>query len=192
MIRVSRFAATAALTLLAACASAPTQFLTLLPPPGEAHERGAPAGPAVVVSIPGQDDQPQLVVRRSDGSLTVMESERWIAPLGEEMQAALVLSLSPRWAALPPAHVRVDVQRFDSVPGDYAFIEAAWSVTLDAPPKRSASCRSAIRIAVGGGYPALAAGHRAALEQLAADILAQAANLRDGGDPAHSHGVSGA
>ena len=170
--------------VLAGCASAPTQFLTLVPPPGAQHEGAAPAaGPRVSVSIPGQVDQPELVIRQPDGSMSLLESERWIAPLAEEIRSALVLSLAPRWDPSVAAQLHVDVQRFDSVPDRESFIEAVWTLTLAGTPVRSVSCRSGFRESVGTGYPALAAGHRAALGRLADEIFAASQSLRAGRPP---------
>ena len=170
--------------LLAACASTPTQYLTLVPPAARAAPgSGAAVGPALLsVSIPSQVDEPQLAVRHSDGSMALLESERWIAPLGDEIRTALSLSLARQW---PPdsadLRVTVDVQRFDSVPGQYALIDAVWTVAVVGPGSQKISCRSSIRIPVSEGYPALAQGHQAALEQLAAQIAKQAASLHSGG-----------
>lgn len=181
-LRVGMRAALALTTLfvLAACASAPTHYLTLFPPSSTDHEEGAAAGPSISVSIPAQVDQPELVARHPDGTMAPVETERWIAPLGEEIRGALQVSLASRWPPSAPAQIRLDVLRFDSVPGSHANLEAAWTITLDSAPKRSASCRSSIREDVGAGYPALAAGHRAALQRLAAELLQAAGSLQSG------------
>jgi len=176
--------------ILSGCASVSTQYLTLVPPAGRtASDGGSASGvPIVSVTIPSQVDQPQLVVRQADGSMALLESERWIAPLGDEIRNALSLSLAHQWQAEPappatqgvtgPARVAVDVQRFDSVPGQYALIDAVWTLTMGGTPTQKVSCRSSIRIPVGGGYPALAQGHQAAVEKLASQIAKQAVKLR--------------
>jgi uncharacterized lipoprotein YmbA len=159
---------------LASCASAPTQYLTLMPPPGGAVASISAQVPVVTVTVPSQVDQSELVVRQSDGSLALLQSVRWIAPLADEIRTALALSLSERWAALPAMRINVDVQRFDSVPGQYACIESAWTLTAPGSPAQKFSGRSAIKESVGRSYAALAAGHRQALDEIAAQILAQA------------------
>lgn len=170
--------------LVAACASTPTQYLTLVPPAARtAPGSGDAIGPALLTVItPSQVDQPQLAVRHSDGSMALVETERWIAPLGDEIHTALALNLARQW---PPdsadVRVTVDVQRFDSVPGQYALIDAVWTVATTGSPSLKSSCRSSIRIPVSAGYPALAKGHQAALEQLAGQIAKQAASLHAGG-----------
>ena len=75
--------------------------------------------------VPAQVDQPQFVVRRADDTLAVLEQERWIAPVQDEIRAALIEHLSVRLGppgAAPRAGARdwrvaIDVQRFDSAPG---------------------------------------------------------------------------
>ena len=77
----------ACVSLLAACSSTPTQYLTLVPPAARSAPDSANAlGPALLsVTIPSQVDQPQLAIRRADGSMTLLETERWIAPLSDEI-----------------------------------------------------------------------------------------------------------
>jgi uncharacterized lipoprotein YmbA len=156
----------------------------LVPPAARAESGSAGAvGPALLtVTIPSQVDQPQLAVRHSDGSMALLETERWIAPLSDEIRTALALDLARQWAGNTTngARVTVDVQRFDSVPGQYALIDAVWTVSTTGPAAQKISCRSSIRIPVSEGYPALANGHQAALEQLAAQIAKQAFSLRTG------------
>jgi uncharacterized lipoprotein YmbA len=189
MIRF-RFSAAAAALLLSGCASGPTQYLTLVPPAGKTPGgSGDAAGvPVVSVVIPSQVDQPELVVRRSDGSMALLESERWIAPLSDEIRTALSLSLARQWESVPSTpspqdsksstRVAVDIQRFDSVPGQYALIDAVWTLTTGGSAAQTVSCRSSIRVPVAEGYTALARGHQAAVEELASQIARQAAKLR--------------
>jgi uncharacterized lipoprotein YmbA len=119
-------------------------------------------------------------VRAADDTLQVLEQERWAAPLREELRSALVEQLAARWAVVsvqslpqPAASVwrlRLDVQRFESLPGREARIESSWSLL---PPRDAAAlvCRSALREAVGdGGAPALAAAHRRLVARLADEI----------------------
>jgi hypothetical protein len=59
--------------------------------------------------------------------------------------------------------VRVDVQRFESVPGREARLEAAWSVSPppDTPGAQTVVCRTAVADPVAeASIAALAAGHR--------------------------------
>jgi uncharacterized lipoprotein YmbA len=175
----------ACVSLLAACSSTPTQYLTLVPPAARSAPDSANAlGPALLsVTIPSQVDQPQLAIRRADGSMTLLETERWIAPLSDEIRTALSLDLARQWTpgSADGVRVTVDVQRFDSVPGQYALIDAVWTLSVSGAAAQKISCRSSISIPVSAGYPALAKGHQAALEQLAAQIAKQASSLHSGG-----------
>src|SRR5436309_2906138 len=75
--------------LLAGCASVQApRYHTLMPSPAATVRPLAPAGSmaweVLPVAVPAGVDQPQWVVTTVDGSLAVLEQERWIAPLGEE------------------------------------------------------------------------------------------------------------
>ena len=176
--------------LVAACGSAaPPRFHTLMPAAPATRSPAAAALPAwqlLPISIPAQVDQPQFVLRRADDTLAVLEQERWIAPLQDEIRAALTEHLGARLGApgATPAEGRkdwrigVDVQRFDSTPGRSTLI-TQWSLLGGAgtPPLR---CRSAFEQPVGTGVAALAGGHRQALERLAGEIAPVLAALDAG------------
>ena len=196
----ARFAALGAVLALGACASAPTHYYTLVPPASAAPVQGG-AGPAfelLPVSIPAQDDQPQLVVREGGQGVALLQGERWIAPLADEIRGALSADLAgalgrPDVSGLargdgPVVRIKVDVRRFDSQPGGYALLEAGWSLRLlggDGDP-RALACASTFRQPVGAGYDALVRGHQQALGQLA-DLIARAARELAAG-PAHCPG----
>jgi uncharacterized protein len=177
-------------SMLAGCASAPVQYLTLVPAASQGSaDDGGPLGAIVSVTIPSQVDQPELVIRQADGSMALLESERWIAPLRDEIRIALTLALTQQWDATPAAQgaqrsafpvprVNIDVQRFDSVPGQYILLEAVWTLTPPDAPGNKRVCRSSIRNPVGNGYPALAIAHQAALRELASQIASQALKLQ--------------
>lgn len=192
----------AALALLqSACASAPVRFYTLVNPNAEAPAAAdAAIGKSLSfdlspVRVPAQVDQPQLVVREGGQRLAVLESDRWIAPLGDEVHAALAAALVRDLpgqdltgvAGSTPAmlHIRVDLRRFDSAPGSYATIEAAWSVLAGkAPSATSLVCTSSISEPVGQGYDALVQGHQRAIDRLAGEIAAAARSLAGSGTAA--------
>lgn len=172
---------------LAACASAPTHYYTLVSPADAAGPAAAAPGGVpfelLPVSVPAQDDQPQLVVRQGGQGVALLDTERWIAPLGEEIRAALSAQLAARLGqpdvsglahagGEPVARIKVDVRRFDSQPGGYALLEAAWSLRLTGESATSASlaCTSQWRQPVGPGYDALVGGHQQALARLAGQI----------------------
>jgi len=176
--------------VLTACGSSPsTRFHTLMPPatPATAAPARALSWDLADVVVPAQVDQPQLVVRTTDDSLTVMEHERWIAPLADEIRGSVVDRLSQTIGAsvAPQAggkawRVRVDVQRFDSAPGRYARTVAEWSLFAGDAPTPALRCRGTYEQAVAAGFPALAAGHRQALTKLADSIAAALVGLDSG------------
>ena len=182
---------------LAACSSAPLHYYTLVPPATESAS--APTADFVFellpVGIPSQVDQPQLVVRSGGQGMQMLDSERWIAPLADEMRGALSADLSRILHAkdvsglpvgkLPVLLIKVDVRRFDSAPGSYALIDAAWSAHTSQGTATMA-CTSQLSQPVGAGYDALVQAHQQLLDQLAGQIAASARGLvpgRESTDP---------
>jgi uncharacterized lipoprotein YmbA len=187
--------ASVAACALPGCASAPTHFLTLVPMAGGNDGSVADLEDLQVehVTVPSEVDQPDLVVRESDGSVALVETQRWIAPLSDEIRASLGLALArharpPTAPATPSApaapspaiRIRLEVLRFDSVPERYALLESVATLSLSGKPPTSSTCRSRLRVTVGAGYPALAQGFQTALDELAQALIRQAAALRAG------------
>jgi uncharacterized lipoprotein YmbA len=181
---------TAAL-LLAACASAPLHYYTLVAPADVATSVTQAASlpfELLPVGIPAQVDQPQLVVRDGAQGMAVLGSERWIAPLGDEVRSALSADLarelhSQDLSGLPGSgqpllRIKLDLRRFDSQPGGQALIEGAWSVrVLHGAHPATLSCTSLVSEPVGPGYPALVQGHQRAIARIAAQIAAAGRSL---------------
>src|SRR5664279_1935015 len=99
-----RASAGALSALLAACGSAPvTHWHSLMPEavPAAGAIAPAPAKEPIVVELeavrlPTQVDQPQWLVRLPDGSLAVLEQERWASSLRDELRDALLETLIVR------------------------------------------------------------------------------------------------
>jgi len=155
----------------------------LLPPASASASSGQAAYAIAVlpVTIPAQVDRPQMVVREGGGSVALLEGEQWIAPLGDEIRSAISQGLTQRLGVedvyglardpdTPMYRINVDIRRFESVPGQYTFLAAAWSVHADAGKGATTACTSRVREAVGPGYAALAQGHQRGLQALAGDI----------------------
>ena len=196
--------------LLSACASAPTHFYTLLPPPQDhalvakastpqpASPTSTPADFAIdvePVGVPSEVDQAAWLVRTGPGQVAVLDNERWAAPLGDELRSAFSDALTRelgardvRGAANPGSgpmyRIRVDVRRFESVPGHYALIKADWSVTgqVGEKPATTLSCSSNASQPVGPGFAALAVGHQRDVATIAAAIAHAVHNLAAGKD----------
>ena len=185
--------ATLALVLVACGSAPPLRYYTLVPPAG-GDATVAPTAPAfpfelLPVTVPAQVDQPQMVVREGGQGVAVLQGQRWIAPLGDEVRGALSAGLTRAFRAqdvtgLPSqgkatVRIKLDVRRFDSVPGSYAYIDAAWSVR---PLKGGdgVACTSRISQSVGPGYDALVQGHQQAIDRLAGQIGAVASAMAAG------------
>ena len=168
---------------LAACASAPPDHFYSL-----GNAMGTPAAPATApyyievqaVSVPQQVARSQLVVTQGAGRVDLLEQERWSAPLASEIGQALSQDLTGELGTIDvfrtptPSQAQVyrvstNVQRFESAPGQYALVDAVWSVRA-VGSTQVLTCRTVANEAVGAGYDALVAGHRRAVARVAADI----------------------
>jgi uncharacterized lipoprotein YmbA len=164
-------------------------------PASGAAGTGAAAVPLYIelqaVTVPQQVSRNQLVVTSGAGRVELLEQERWAAPLASEIGQALSLGITgelgaidvyrtaaPEQAAL--YRVSTSVQRFESAPGQYALVDAVWSVRRVGSNK-VLTCRSAAEEKVVPGYDALVAGHRRAVTRIAADIAKAIRTLASGG-----------
>ena len=131
------------------------------------------------------DRVPKLVVRQGGQGVAILEGERWIAPLGDEVRGALSANLARDLHARdvtglpdngrPLLRIKLDLRRFDSQPGAYALIDAAWSLRLpNSANSTSLACNTRVSENVGPGYDALVQGHQRAIAQLAEQIAAAA------------------
>lgn len=174
---------------LAGCSSAPLRYYTLVAPAGSEAAAAAPAPypfELLPVTVPAQVDVPQLVVREGGQGMQPLDGQRWIAPLGDEIRGALAADLARALGVSdmsglpgngrPRLRVKLDVRRFESVPGSHALIDAAWSLRLvgGSGGQDVLTCSSRISEPVGAGYDMLVAGHQQALAELAARIAATA------------------
>ena len=175
------------LLALAACrTSAPARFYTL--DPTATADGGAPAASYAVavgpVSIPPVVDRPQFVVQVAPNRIAVDEFNRWASPLDDNIARTVAGDLTillgtprvvtgPLAPSLAPAYrVAIDVQRFESVPGQNVVVDAVWAVQKGTT-RGVRSGRTIAREPVdGAGFDALAAAHSRALAKLSADIAA--------------------
>ncbi len=181
--RIARLILIASLTAQAVgCASAQSRFYSL---DSTATATSASAERAAVmvgpVSIPASVDQPQFVVQVAPTRVEVDEFNRWAAPLNDSIARAVagdlaVLLGSPdvTTAGLanfnPSYWVTIDVQRFESLRGEAAIVDAVWVVRKTAG-KQTRSGRTVARETVqGDGFEALAAAHSRALATVSGDI----------------------
>jgi uncharacterized protein len=187
-VRAGRIAQLISVALLAAAAgcgtSASARFYTLDP---TASPNGAPLVHATVmvgpVTIPAAVDQPQFVVQVAPNRVAVDEFNRWAAPLNDSIARAVagdlvVLLGTPDVATAPlanfdPAYaVTIEVQRFDSIRGEAALLDAVWTVRKTANGETRSGRTTAREAVQGDGFDALAAAHSRALAKLSGDIAA--------------------
>ncbi|GGX94733.1 hypothetical protein GJV26_26280 [Massilia dura] len=197
LVSLCRASAIAAAALLAGCAAAPAdRFYTLAGDSVAAPEAVAGAGAGrlyiemAAVNVPAQVRRDQLLVGGADGRVDLLEHHRWAGPLADEIGNALSLGVTARLGAIdvyrtphpddvPVYRISTNVQRFESVPGGYALVDAVWSVR-QVGGGAVLTCRSVLREEAGQGYEALVAGHRAALGRLAAAVAAGVRDLAAG------------
>lgn len=183
---------------LAACGSTPVdRFYTLSGGPATVAPQAPTSAPLYFemrpVTLPGQLRRPQMVVSSGDGRIALEEHHRWAGPLAEEISNSLSFGIAAQLGAVdvyrsaaPKAstvvRIGADVQRFESHPGQYALVDAVWSVRmLDGGEVQT--CRSVVQEPVGNGHDALVAGHRAALARLAATIALAVRGQAEGRAP---------
>jgi len=177
------------IALLAAAASgcgttAPSRFYTL--DVTAVSDGTAPVGDAIMVgpvSVPASVDRPEFVLQAAPNRVDVDEFNRWAAPLNDAVAQVVAGDLvkllgTPNVAAAPlanfdPAYrVTIDVQRFESVPGQSALVEAVWTVHRTAGGETRSGRTVASEPVQGDGFDALAAAHSRALAKMSVDIAA--------------------
>ncbi|RBL86850.1 hypothetical protein DDE05_07690 [Streptomyces cavourensis] len=183
--------ALALVALLAGCASSPpVHYYTLQGPSAPAPAVPRAAAPFLIdvqsVNVVAQADQPQLMVRTGDGSVSALYSERWTSPLGDEIRGALSDALKHDLGALdvqvvkpgpvaPVWRVQTDVQRFDLVADRMAQLDATWRVRPVNLKGTGLLCRSVVTVNVSdaaagaptSGVPGLVAAQQRAVVALA-------------------------
>lgn len=176
------------IAMTAACTSAPVHYHTLVPAPADsatAQRLSSYRVEIAAVKIPAQVDRPELVVRRRDGEITLLENELWIAPLADELRSALSVELLRRLSMadaehprrdLDPITVGVDVERFESAPGDYALVEASWSLRVSSSVRHHDAlvCRTLAYERVPEGTIALVRAQQHAIALIADEIATTA------------------
>ena len=135
------------------------------------------------VSIPPSVDRPQLVVQVAPNQVVLDEFNRWAAPLDDGVARAVAgdlavllgtseVAVAPVSGFVPTHRVTIDVQRFDSIPGDSVLVEALWAIR----PTAGGDVRSGRTVAheavQGKTIDAVAAAHSRALAKVSTDIAA--------------------
>ncbi|EXF96384.1 hypothetical protein HK44_015650 [Pseudomonas fluorescens HK44] len=172
--------------LLAACRSDPIHYHTLTPPAQPATgSRGSTDIQIERVTVPPQVDRPQIVIRQGNSGLAILETEWWGASLSDEFKSALVDQLSGM-VAQRNVSLRVDVQRFDSIPGQYALVDVKWRLKTAGSDASNAplTCRTTLQTSAGPTIDDLVAAHQKNVKRLASLISKMASAPFNGCPPA--------
>ena len=134
------------------------------------------------VSVPPLVDRPQIVVNAGPNQVAIDEFNRWASPLQDNLSEVVADNLvamlgTPKVTLFPQTmsadadyRASIEVQRFESVAGEAAILDAVWTVRRTADEK-SKTGRSTVREAVQDkGYPALVAAHSRAAARSSQDI----------------------
>jgi uncharacterized lipoprotein YmbA len=174
------------LCLFAGCKSPNSSFYTLSPD-ASLRTTGAPMQTAVVVgpvTVPELVDRPQMVTRVSDNEVALNEFARWGEPLRsgiartiaadlEQLLGSADVSVAGQAALVREAsRVRVDIVRFDAVPGDAATVDAQWVVRVPGKPLPISGRTIAREPVPTASNDALVAAYSRALATVSRDIAA--------------------
>jgi len=174
-----------AVTTLSGCASTPkSNFYTLSSGVGlERSEAKAQYTVAVgPLTVPEIIDRPQIVTRSGPNQVQIAEFERWASPVRSEISRAIADDLTQQLdgayvyvypqivVASADYQVLLEVQRFDSKPGDAVTVEALWTVH----PAQGGAVKNGRSVAheatKGDSYDALVAAYSRALMSVSRDI----------------------
>ena len=171
--------------LAAGCASTPaSRFYTLRAasgPTAPSSNLSIAVGP---VSVPAVVDRPQIVVNMGPNQVRLEEFNRWAAPLQNNIARVvadnLVLMLGTARVTLAAQtlsgdadyRAAIEVQSFESTPGEAAMLDAVWTVRRTKDGKAGTGRTTVRETAQEKGYDALAAAHSRAVARLSEDIAA--------------------
>ena len=140
------------------------------------------------VTVPAVVDRPQIVVNVGPNQVRLEEFNRWAAPLQNNIARVVADNLvqmlgTPRVTLVGSVsadadyRAAIEVQSFQSAPGEAAILDAVWSVRR-AKDGKAETGRTTVRETVQEkGYDALAAAHSRAVARLSRDIAAAVAAL---------------
>jgi uncharacterized protein len=168
--------------LAAGCASPASRFYTLSAanaPAATSSNLSMVVGP---VSVPAVVDRPQIVVTTGPNQVRLEDFNRWASPLQNNISRVVAENLvailgTPRVILFSQTlggdvdyRAAIEVQRFESAPGEAATLDAVWTVSRTKDGK-SQTGRTTVREAASDkGYDALAAAHSRGLARLSQDI----------------------
>jgi uncharacterized protein len=171
------------IALVSGCGSTPaSRFYTLS---AGAAPAATPLNLSVVVgpvSVPAVVDRPQIVVTTGPNQVRLEEFNRWAAPLQNGIARVVAENLvtmlgTPRVTLSPQTlsadadyRAAIEVQSFESAPGESAVLDAVWTVRRARDGKAETGRTTAREAVQEKSYDALAAAHSRALARLSRDI----------------------
>jgi uncharacterized lipoprotein YmbA len=179
---VQAFAALFFVVALTSCSSPPSRFYTLSAAGATAKNSSDLSVAVGPVSIPAVIDRPEIVVSLGPNQVRLEEFNRWALPLQNNIARVIAENLmaqlgTPRVTVFPEitsadADYRaiIDVQRFDSMPGEAATLEALWIVRRMKDGKAERGRTTVRQSVTEKDYAALAAAHSQAIVRLSQEI----------------------
>jgi uncharacterized protein len=193
-----RFALAWLVSVGVGCSSAPVHYYTLARQP----DKDSPASQTTlaidvrVVHTPPQLNRSGLMIRTGPSEVTLLENERWVSTMTEEIKDALRLELQRRLGhvtGLRPEITKltldIDVRRLEAQLGQYAVLEASWSATLSPAGRRSngeraITCAFQADERIHPGYAGMVEGYQREIAALAEGIVAVLTSWAGGIDAA--------
>ena len=178
------------------CRSAGSRYYTLV----SAADDRAPAATGATgelqldvlpVDVPPDVDRQEIVVRHGQGEVTPVDTRSWISPLPRELRRAFsddlgrvlgardIAGVTPA-DSVPVFRVKLDVQRFESVLGKHALIEAISTVRDPATTAPALVCSHRAKEDATGDYAGLAEAHQRALQTIAKQVADEIRAIRAG------------
>ena len=172
------------LLLASGCGSTPPSHFYTLSATGASATASASGVSVAVgpVTIPAEVDRPQIVVSNGPNQVRLDEFNRWAAPLQNNIARVVAENLvsllgTPHVTLYPQTlsadaqyRVAIEVQNFASAPGEYAAVDAVWTVRR-MKDGETRNGRTTVREAVQEkGYDSLVATHSRTISRLSEDI----------------------
>jgi uncharacterized lipoprotein YmbA len=183
MLRIASNAVLCAVAAFAAaCAAPPSHFYTLTHTATSSPTTSSFSVVVGPVSIPAIVDLPQIVLSTGPNQVSLDEFNRWASPLQNNISRVVAENLvamlgTPRVSQFQQSlnadadyRVAIEVQSFESAPGEAATLNAVWIVRRTKDGKTETGRTTVREPATEKGYDALAAAHSRALGRMSQDI----------------------
>ncbi len=143
------------------------------------------------VIIPDSLKRPQIAIRTNDNQVDFSEFHKWAGPLKDDVKRILAenlgILLAEEGATVstdelliePDYRVVVNINRFDGMPGETAWLNAVWTLKDQKSQKIVAVTQSLFTEKVSGpGYPDMVNAQSRTLAALSIEIAAEIKKLR--------------